>query len=92
MRETNVAIIRGHLLRKLDAVRLYISMLPDPEPQAYSALANPNTVCEMLDFILAKMGHVPRNGAAARPLDHAKAPERLSAVRKRMAPGVTEEV
>lgn len=62
MRDWNVHLTRLHVLQYIGRLRIYISSLPDSEPEAHARLIGPEgtkTGARIADLILKELGHPP---------------------------------
>lgn len=65
MKDWTVHLVRHHALQYVNRLRIYISSLPDSEPQVYEKLAGPEgvkTAARIVDHILTELGHEPPMG------------------------------
>ena len=87
MSPLHATFAREFLKRKLEAMRLWVSSLNDPqEKDAYGALANPLIVAEIIDYAMERMGYVPKNHVQGlRPADDPRGSRRVRALRRSMA-------
>lgn len=57
-----VDLIRRYTLKKVNELRIFISMLPDKEQEALEKLHGPEgykTAARIADYVLAELGHTP---------------------------------
>lgn len=63
MRDWTVHLLRGHITQYIThRLRIYISMLPDAEPEVHERLTGPEgvkTIARIVDVVLAELGHPP---------------------------------
>lgn len=65
MRDWTVHLLRAHVLQYVNRLRIYVSSLPDSEPQVYEKLAGPEgvkTAAKIADIVLIELGHIPPVG------------------------------
>ena len=62
MRDWTVHLLRGHILQYVNRLRIYVSSLPDSEPEVYARLTGPEgvkTAAKIADIVLVELGHLP---------------------------------
>lgn len=61
MKDWTVHLLRHHVLQYVNRLRIYVSMLPDSEPEVREKLSGPdgvNTAARIADRVLAELGHI----------------------------------
>jgi hypothetical protein len=64
--------LRGYVLRKLRELKIYVSCLSPTETDALLALSNPQTVSEITEHVLARLGHTIEAGSPVLRANHAR--------------------
>jgi len=62
MRDWNVHLTRLHILQYVNRLRIYVSSLPESEPEAHSKLTGTEGVktgARIADLVLQELGHPP---------------------------------
>lgn len=62
MKDWTVHLLRHHVLQYVNRLRIYVSMLPDSEPEVREKLSGSdgvNTAARIADRVLAELGHTP---------------------------------